>query len=57
MTDEDKRILELKAKTVAAVKAAYMRAADARDFVSANTLWNEYVTHLSEYRQMKRRLT
>ena len=57
MTDEDKRILELKAKTVKAVRASYMRAADMRDWPSANALWNEYSRHLHEYRQIKRRTT
>ena len=55
VTEEDVRHMELKAKTVEAMKRAYMRAADMRDWISANILWNDYVTALHEYRLMKRK--
>jgi hypothetical protein len=54
MTPEDKRHLELKRKTVEAIKAAYTRERDARR--PSAVLWNEYARALHEYRLMKRGL-
>ena len=56
MTDEDKRILDLKAATVVALRVAYLKAADRRQVYLASAIWNQYATHLNEYRQMKRRM-
>ncbi len=47
--------MELKLATVEAMKRAYTRAADMRDWVSANILWNDYARHLHEYRLLKRK--
>lgn len=55
MTPEDKRHLELKRKTVEAMRKAYMQAADRRQKGVATKLYNEYARALHEYRLMTRR--
>lgn len=55
MTPEDKRHLELKRKTVEAMRKAYVQAADRRQKGVATKLYNEYARALHEYRLMTRR--